>query len=142
MSCIVKSYDKKTGITYLYSSESRWDPVRKRPSPVRKCIGKLDPITGKPVPTGKRGRPRKTTPVSIFPESSTLSADTVTLQKQLSEALERIQKDEALYRDMEARLKGLEAENRQLKLKLNCYLSSLGSLKKAFSSHCAVAEEL
>jgi len=49
---IVKSFNKKTGITYVYESESYWDPVKKQPRNHRKLIGKLDD-NGEIVPTGK-----------------------------------------------------------------------------------------
>lgn len=55
---IVKSKNKKTGITYVYESESYWDPEKKQPRNNRKLIGKLDE-NGNIVPTGNRGRKRK-----------------------------------------------------------------------------------
>lgn len=54
---IVKSVNKKTGITYVYESESYWDPEKKQPRNRRKLIGKLDE-NGEIVPTGKRGPKR------------------------------------------------------------------------------------
>ena len=58
---IVKSKNKKTGITYVYESESYWDPEKKQPRHHRKLIGKLDE-DGNVVPTGSRGRKRKEEP--------------------------------------------------------------------------------
>ncbi len=55
---IVKSKNKQTGITYIYESESYWDPEKKQPRNHRKLIGKLDD-EGNIVPTGSRGRKRK-----------------------------------------------------------------------------------
>ena len=55
---IVKSKNKKTGITYVYESESYWDPEKKQPRNHRKLIGKLDE-DGNVIPTGSRGRKRK-----------------------------------------------------------------------------------
>lgn len=57
---ITKSTDKRTGITYVYSSESYWDKDLKAPRNRKKLIGKIDEATGEIVPTGKRGRPKKT----------------------------------------------------------------------------------
>lgn len=54
---IVKVYNKKVGVTYVYESESYWDKEKKQPRNRRKLIGKIDPVTGEIVPTGKRGRP-------------------------------------------------------------------------------------
>jgi hypothetical protein len=55
---IVKSKNKKTGITYVYESESYWDPEKKQPRNHRKLIGKIDD-DGNIIPTGSRGRKRK-----------------------------------------------------------------------------------
>ena len=56
---VTKSKDKRTGITYVYSSESYWDKDLKAPRNRKKLIGKLDEKTGEVVPTGKRGRKPK-----------------------------------------------------------------------------------
>lgn len=68
MSSYVKHLDKRTGITYIYESESYWDKEKKQPRNRRKLIGKLDPVTGEIVPTGNRGRKKKD------PETSSGSA--------------------------------------------------------------------
>ena len=51
MSCIIKSLDKRSGITYVYSSESYWDKEKKAPRNKRTLIGKVDPLTGETIPT-------------------------------------------------------------------------------------------
>ncbi len=56
---IIKQYHKDTDTTYVYESISYWDPEKKQSRSKRRVIGKLDPITGEVIPTGKRGRPRK-----------------------------------------------------------------------------------
>ena len=48
------------GVTYVYSSESYYDPDKKQSRSKRKLIGKVDPETGEVVPTGKRGRKKST----------------------------------------------------------------------------------
>lgn len=59
MACIVKSRHPN-GTTYVYEvSQIKWDPVKKMSVPKRHLIGKIDPVTGETVPTGRRGRPRK-----------------------------------------------------------------------------------
>lgn len=55
MVSIVKMYNKKSGVTYVYESESYWDKEKQQPRNRRKLIGKLDPETGEVVPTGKKG---------------------------------------------------------------------------------------
>lgn len=53
---IVKSKNKKTGVTYVYESESYWDKEKQQPRAHRRLIGKLDEKTGDIIPTGRSGR--------------------------------------------------------------------------------------
>ena len=53
---IVKVYNKKVGVTYVYESESYWDKDKQQPRNRRRLIGKVDPATGEIVPTGRPGR--------------------------------------------------------------------------------------
>ena len=53
---IVKVFNKKAGVTYVYESESYWDKEKQQPRNRRTLIGKIDPATGEVVPTGKPGR--------------------------------------------------------------------------------------
>ena len=59
MSSIIKKFNKQTGITYVYESESYWDKEKKQPRSRRKLIGKIDGETGEIVPTGGRGNRKK-----------------------------------------------------------------------------------
>ena len=59
---IVKLYNKKTGVTYVYESESYWDKEKQQPRNRRRLIGKIDPLTGEVVPTGSPGRKKKDVP--------------------------------------------------------------------------------
>ena len=43
----VNQENKKTGVTYVYESEAYWDKEKQQSRSRRKCIGKLDPETGK-----------------------------------------------------------------------------------------------
>lgn len=54
MAAIVYQTDKRTGITYAYESVSHWDKEKKQSRAKRKLIGKVDPATGKIVPTRKK----------------------------------------------------------------------------------------
>ena len=54
MAAIVFQTNKKTGITYAYESFSYWDKEKKQSRAKRKCIGKVDPQTGKIIPTRKK----------------------------------------------------------------------------------------
>lgn len=54
---IVKYTNRKTGVVTLYESTSHYDPVTKQSRPIRKYLGRLDPVTGELIPSsGKRGR--------------------------------------------------------------------------------------
>lgn len=55
---MVKQLDKRSGITYVYESVSYWDREKKQPRSKRTLIGRLDPATGKIVPTDGRGKRR------------------------------------------------------------------------------------
>ena len=56
---IVNVYNRARGVTYVYDSHSYWDKELKQPRSTRKLIGKLDPVTGEIVPTGKKGRSKQ-----------------------------------------------------------------------------------
>ena len=59
MSTIVKGYSKQTKTTYIYEQDYTWNPEKGRSEGTRKLIGKIDPVTGEMIPTGKPGRPKK-----------------------------------------------------------------------------------
>lgn len=64
---IVKVYNKKAGVTYVYESKSYWDKEKQQPRNKRKLIGKIDPVTGEMVPTGKRGRKPSSVAIATEP---------------------------------------------------------------------------
>ena len=53
---IIKQYDKRTGITYVYESKAYWDKEKHMSRAKRTLIGKMDPETGEIVPTDGRHR--------------------------------------------------------------------------------------
>jgi hypothetical protein len=57
---IIKQYDKRSGITYVYESKSFWDKEKKTSRAKRTLIGRFDPESGEIVPTDGRGRKEKT----------------------------------------------------------------------------------
>ena len=59
---IIKQYHRDTDTTYVYESTSYWDAEKGQSRSKRRVIGKIDPGTGEIVPTGKRGRSKKTQP--------------------------------------------------------------------------------
>jgi len=59
MSCIIKSLDKRSGITYVYESSAYWDKEKGQSRAHRILIGKINPATGEMIPTDGRGNRRK-----------------------------------------------------------------------------------
>lgn len=45
--------NKKNGITYVYESTGYWDKEKQQARNHRKCVGKLDPVTGEFIPSKK-----------------------------------------------------------------------------------------
>ena len=113
---IIKEYHKDTDTTYVYESESYWDPELKQARSRRHCIGKIDPETGEMIPTGKRGR-KKTSKetdtgsdeyaslLSVYEESKKenlmLSAKVTSLEKELADATRQIRKLQATAQKIE-----------------------------------------
>ena len=72
---IVKMHNKKTGITYVYESESYWDKEKQQPRNRRRLIGKIDPETGEIVPTGKVGRRAKVADPDLHSQVESATAE-------------------------------------------------------------------
>ena len=87
---IIKQFDKRSGITYVYDSKSYYDKEKKCSRAKRTLIGKIDPATGEMIPTDGRNKGAKSKSNSISPEI-----------------------------DKDKRIKELEDENRQLKLQIS-----------------------
>lgn len=111
--------DKRTGITYVYESESYWDKEKKQPRARRKLIGKIDEATGEIVPTDGRGRKRKN-PQEGPPDT----AAGIMAEAQPDYASQLQQKED--------RITQLEAENHQLRDRLEAILSDLGSIQQRY----------
>lgn len=92
---IITQTDKRTGITYAYETTYYWDKEKKQSRKKSTIIGKVDPETGKIIPT--RGRAKKKTEESVpeavkpgpapFSETSHLFYGATYLLEQLSEQL-------------------------------------------------------
>lgn len=81
----VKSYNKVTNTTYVYESHKTWLKSEKKYKTVRKLIGKIDPETGKIVPTGPRGRPRREPREPNFEATTTKTPSTSIIDKALDD---------------------------------------------------------
>ena len=56
---IIRQYHKDTDTTYVYESISYWDAEKQQSRSKRKLLGKIDPLSGEIIPTGKRGRKKR-----------------------------------------------------------------------------------
>lgn len=61
---IIKQFDKRTGITYVYDSKSYYDKEKKCSRAKRTLIGKIDPDSGDMIPTDGRNKGAKSKPSS------------------------------------------------------------------------------
>lgn len=112
---IVKHTDKRTGVTYVYESESYWDKEKKQPRSKRTLIGKIDEATGEIVPTGKSGR-KKSSEEKLNNESSSVITDQV-----------------ATLAEKDALITELKAEIRQLKKEKQDILNALEAITSKWS---------
>ncbi len=111
---LVRSKDNRTGITYVYESESYWDKEKQQPRAHRKLIGKIDEATGEIVPTDGRGRKRKS---SAKPSAE----DAAQREESLTDFMARLeQKDSEIAR--------LTEENRRLHAEIEELVSGIGSI--------------
>ena len=103
---IIKQYHKDTNTTYVYESESYWDPELKQSRSRRTCIGKIDPKTGEMIPTGKRGRKKtKIDPQTGNEEYTKILSQYEAVKKENLALNERIQ---SLEKELSATAKQLQ----------------------------------
>lgn len=65
---IIKQYDKRSGITYVYDSKSFYDKEKKCSRAKRTLIGRLDPESGEIIPTDGRNKGAKSKPSIPSPD--------------------------------------------------------------------------
>ncbi len=106
---LVKCRNKKTGITYVYESESYWDKEKKQPRARRKLIGKIDEETGEIVPTDGRGRKRKTQKAESDVPQEDLSDCKVQMEQKDAKISELTEENRKLKEEMDTIIKGLES---------------------------------
>lgn len=104
---IVKYTNKKTGIVTLYESTSHYDPETKQSRPVRKYLGREDPVTGELIPSsGKRGRkkdiPSIDTANLATPNDDVVLALKTRYEKELSDRDKTIKSQAATIRELKA----------------------------------------
>lgn len=107
---IVKHKDKRSGVTYVYESESYWDKEKKQPRSKRTLLGKLDEETGEIIPTGKSGRTKvgAKAPASDQEPEKPIT-DQVRLLAEKNEEIKSLKaENKALLRERQEILKALE----------------------------------
>ena len=114
---IVKHKDKRTGVTYVYESESYWDKEKQQPRSKRTLVGKLDDATGEIIPTGKSGR-KKTVPE----EAAQSTEESTPITHHIN-----------LLAEKDAIISSLKAENAALRKEKQEILKSLEMLYKKWS---------
>ena len=126
---IVKQYHKDTDTTYVYESTSYWDAEKGQSRSKRRVIGKIDPATGEIVPTGKRGRSKKTQPSKMTekPPAGTAAAVNGSEKEQIIQL-------ELTISTLRSKLAGLEEENRRYRLALEKAASLADRISEACQS--------
>lgn len=102
MMAIIKQFDKRSGITYVYDSKSYYDKEKKCSRARRTLIGKIDPDTGEMVPTDGRNKGARSKPNAVSPKA-----------------------------DKDRRIQELEDQNRQLKLQISALKKEIGRIRNS-----------
>ena len=100
---IVKVHNKARNITYVYESVSYWDKELKQPRSHRKLIGRIDPVTGDIVPTGRRTK----ADAVVAPTHSDTNYRAL-----YEQALATIAQKDALIAELRSQLNASESDNR------------------------------
>ncbi len=115
----VKCKNNRTGVTYVYESESYWDKDKKMACSRRKLIGRLDEETGEIIPNGKRGRKKKD------PDGKTEE-----LEDKIRAEMESRYRD--LMQQKDSRIAELEAEIKQLKAEKTEFMAALANVMQQY----------
>ena len=135
MSFYVRSYNKKTGVTYVYESSSYWDKEAKMPRAHRRLIGKINPQTGEIVPTGKRGpKPKKQVVPDIEAAEDKPKLSDSEMQKELRLAQNRAKEKEARCESLEKEVRRMRFQNKQVSDKLVRLEAAVADLRDVFNS--------
>lgn len=118
MASIIKTLNKKTGVTYVYESESYWDKEKKQPRSKRKLIGKIDEKTGEIIPTGGKGKSKKN--VVDISETSLPDSSLETLCQEQANQL----------RQNDAEISALKKQVMELTLSVNEYKRRLAKIEE------------
>ena len=108
-----------------YESTSHYDPETKQSRPIRKYLGREDPVTGKLIPSsGQRGRKKgDSTGVDIDAGSTPNEAAMNALRLRRYE--NKVASLEDLINEQKSKIKQLEAEKASVVKKLSALLNDL-----------------
>ena len=121
---IVKYTNKKTGVVSWYESTSHYDPETKQSRPVRKYLGREDPVTGELMPSsGKRGRRNGDTLSKNDDPQSSPNDDAMNAMQSKYE--KKISSLEALVSEQKATIRKLESEKSSIVKKLSDLLNTI-----------------
>ena len=139
---IVRYRNPKTKSIYLYESTQKWDPVKKQARPVRKYLGKEDPVTGELIPsTGKRGRKPKEKAAGEGTETDASTGQISEPAKDFRALYEESQRKlEAITETKDADIRQLREELHALKQQDKKTQDKLKVLKRQLSSIVAQME--
>ena len=90
---IIKQYDKRSGITYVYDSKAFYDKEKKQSRAKRTLIGKIDPTTGEMIPTDGRNKGAKKKTVSPDIEKDKRILELEEENRQLKIQIEALKKE-------------------------------------------------
>ncbi len=68
---IVTQTDKRSGITYAYETTYYWDKEKQQSRSKRVCVGKVDPVSGKIIPTRGRAKKGESKIPKVLPDKKT-----------------------------------------------------------------------
>ena len=121
---IVKYTNKKTGVVSWYESTSHYDPETKQSRPVRKYLGREDPVTGELIPSsGRRGRRNGDTLSKNDDPQSSPNDDAMNAMQSKYE--KKISSLEALVSEQKATIRKLESEKSSIVKKLSDLLNTI-----------------
>ncbi len=121
---IVKYTNKETGAVSWYESTSHYDPETKQSRPIRKYLGREDPITGELIPSsGKRGRKKRD---GVSSDDNPGSAHNNGAVKDLKLRYEKkISSLESLVSEQKSTIRRLEAEKASIAKKLSALIDEI-----------------
>ena len=103
---IVYIKNKRSGTTYAFESTSHWDPSLKQSRPIRKYLGRVDPVTNLIIPSsGRRGRRKKEEDPISDPHMA--NGDYKVLYYECCETVRHLEEELKVIKAQNARLKKL-----------------------------------